>query len=89
MRPISEEFRGRGAAHNVRLHHAGTKQFNHPDVGLLDLAYHTMDVSTQRDRTLALTVYTAEPGSDSEDRIRLLASWAATNASARADPVRT
>lgn len=27
---------------------------------------------------LALTVYSPEPGTDSEDRLRLLASWAAT-----------
>ena len=76
---VSEEFRTRWATHNVRLHHAGSKQFNHPDVGCMDLAYHTMDISAQRDRTLSLTVYTAEPGSPSEDRLRLLASWAATH----------
>jgi hypothetical protein len=29
-----------------------------------------------------MTVYTAEPGTDSEDRLRLLASWAATHATA-------
>ena len=79
---LSEEFRGRWAAHNVRLHHAGSKRFNHPHVGGMDLTYHSMDVSAQRDRTLVLTIYTAEPGSSSEDRLRLLASWAATHATA-------
>jgi len=79
---VSEEFRTRWATHDVRLHTAGSKQFNHPDVGCIDLAYHTMDISAHRDRSLALTVYTAEPGSGSEDRIRLLASWAATHAPA-------
>lgn len=79
---ISEEFRSRWATHNVRHHYAGAKQFNHPDVGCVDLAYHTMDISAQRDRTLVMTVYTAEPGTDSEDRLRLLASWAATQAPA-------
>lgn len=29
---------------------------------------------------LTLTIYTAEPGSASEERLRLLASWAATQA---------
>jgi transcriptional regulator with XRE-family HTH domain len=76
---VSEEFRTRWATHNVRLHHAGSKQFNHPDVGCMDLAYQTMDISEHRDRTLAMTVYTAEPGSPSEDRLKLLASWAATH----------
>lgn len=28
---------------------------------------------------LALTIYTAEPGSASAERVQLLASWAATN----------
>lgn len=76
---VSEEFRRRWATHNVRLHHGGRKQFNHPDVGLIDLAYLTVDVSAHRDRGLALTIYTAEPGTDSEDRLKLLASWAATH----------
>jgi len=76
---VSEEFRTRWASHNVRLHHSGRKQFNHPDVGVLELAYQTMDVSAHRDRALALTVYSPEPGTDSEDRLKLLASWAATH----------
>ena len=81
---VSDEFRTRWAAHNVRLHRGGKKQFNHPDVGCVDLSYHTMDISAHRDRALALTVYTAEPGTDSEDRLRLLASWAATQATTHA-----
>jgi transcriptional regulator with XRE-family HTH domain len=75
---LSSEFRTRWASHNVRLHHAGTKEFVHPDVGHMELAYHTMDISAHRDRTLVTTIYTAEPGTDSEDRLKLLASWAAT-----------
>ena len=82
---VSDEFRTRWAAHNVRLHHGGRKQFNHPDVGYIDLAYHTMDVSAHRDRALALTIYSPEPGTDSEDRIKLLASWAATQTVADAE----
>jgi transcriptional regulator with XRE-family HTH domain len=76
---LSEEFRTRWATHNVRLHYAGAKEFIHPDVGRMELAYHSMDVSAQRDRTLVTTIYTAEPGTDSEDRLKLLASWAATH----------
>ncbi|WP_457205080.1 helix-turn-helix transcriptional regulator [Nocardioides sp. P5_C9_2] len=77
---LSEEFRTRWATHNVRLHHAGAKEFNHPDVGPMELAYHSMDVSARRDRTLVTTIYTAEPGTDSADRLKLLAIWAATHA---------
>lgn len=79
---LSEEFRTRWATHNVRLHHAGAKEFNHPEVGRMELAYHTMDISAHRDRTLVTTIYTAEPGTDSEDRLKLLASWAASRAHA-------
>lgn len=75
---LSEEFRTRWAAHEVRLHNAGNKQFIHPDVGVLDLVYHSMDVSADGSSTLVMTVYTAEPGTDSADRLKLLASWAAT-----------
>jgi transcriptional regulator with XRE-family HTH domain len=75
---LSEEFRSRWASHNVRIHHAGAKQFNHPEVGLLDLVYHSLDLAADDDWVLDLTVYVAEPGTGSEDRLKLLASWAAT-----------
>jgi hypothetical protein len=77
---VSEEFRTRWAAHNVRIHHNGAKQFRHPVVGTLDLGYHTLDLPTEDHRGLRLTIYTAEPGTPSEDALKLLASWAATNA---------
>jgi hypothetical protein len=69
--------RPRWAAHNVRLHRADTKQFHHPIVGGLDLTFDAMDLSAQPG--LTLTAYSAEPGSASEDGLRLLASWSATN----------
>jgi len=75
---LSEEFRIRWAAHNVRIHHSGSKQFNHPEVGPLDLVYHSVDLAADDAGPLALTIYTAEPGSASEERFRLLASWAAS-----------
>ena len=75
---LSEEFRARWASHNVRIHHAGAKQFNHPEVGLLDLVYHSLDLAADDDWVLDLTIYVAEPGTGSEDRLKLLASWAAT-----------
>ena len=76
---LSEEFRARWAAHNVRIHHAGMKQFNHPEVGPLDLVYHSLDLAADVDWVLDLTIYSAEPGTPSEDRLKLLASWAATH----------
>jgi transcriptional regulator with XRE-family HTH domain len=74
----SEEFRARWAAHQVRLHHDGVKQFAHPVVGGIEVAYDSLDLPS--DPGLVLVVYTAEPSSPSEDALRLLASWAATEA---------
>jgi len=73
---LSEEFRTRWAAHDVRLHQRGTKTFHHPVVGRLELAFDAMDLPA--DPGLTLTAYSAEPGSSSEDGLRLLASWAVT-----------
>jgi hypothetical protein len=73
----SEEFRTLWAAHNVRQHYTGLKHLHHPVVGDLHLMYEAMDVSA--DAGLSLLIYTAEPGSASEDALRLLANWASTN----------
>ncbi|WP_211882458.1 helix-turn-helix transcriptional regulator [Pseudarthrobacter albicanus] len=72
----SEEFRTRWAAHNVRRHYSGTKSFRHPVVGLLELNYQAMELEDDPGHTL--TVYPAIPGSPSDEALRLLASWAAT-----------
>ena len=73
----SDEFRALWAAHDVRLHRSGRKQFRHPAVGLLDLMFEAMAI--EADEGLTLTVYTAEPGTPSRDGLKLLASWAATS----------
>jgi transcriptional regulator with XRE-family HTH domain len=72
----SEAFRTRWAAHDVRFHHAGVKRLHHPVVGDLTLNYQTMQLTAGTGLTMA--VYTAEPGSPSQDALNLLASWAAT-----------
>ena len=72
----SEEFRVRWASHDVRHHGAGTKRFRHPVVGELTLAYEGLDMAAEPG--LTLTIYTAEPGSASAERLGLLGSWAAT-----------
>ena len=71
----SETFRRLWADHNVRTHGAGTKRFHHPVVGELTLAYEELAITAEPG--LVLLVYTAEPGSPSAERLRLLASWAA------------
>ncbi|MEJ3749048.1 helix-turn-helix transcriptional regulator [Actinomycetes bacterium KLBMP 9797] len=73
----SDDFRRRWGAHNVRTHGTGVKHFHHHVVGDLTLAYESMDLRAEPD--LTITIYTAEPASSTEDALRLLASWAATN----------
>ncbi|MEW2384727.1 helix-turn-helix transcriptional regulator [Micromonospora sp. NPDC047707] len=72
----SEHFRSRWAAHHVRFHRTGTKRLHHSVVGDLALSFEAMDLSS--DPGLVLLAYTAEAGSTSEDGLRMLASWAAT-----------
>ena len=72
----SDVFRRLWAAHDVRTHGSGTKRFNHPIVGELVFAYEELAIT--HDPGLVLLVYTAEPGSPSQERLRLLAAWAKT-----------
>lgn len=72
----SAEFGTRWASHNVRFHRTGFKDIHHPVVGDLHLSFEAMDLPA--DPGLSLVVYSAEPGSASEDGLKLLASWAAT-----------
>ena len=75
---LSAEFSTLWAAHHVRTHHRGAKALHHPDVGIVELTYQHLDLRMPAHTVHALTVYTAEPGSPSEEKIRLLASWSAT-----------
>jgi MmyB-like transcription regulator ligand binding domain len=72
----SEAFRTRWAAHNVRFHNTGVKHLNHPVVGELQLSYNRLDLAA--DPGLAIFTYSAEPGSRSDEALKLLGSWAAT-----------
>ena len=83
----SETFRRLWADHNVRTHGAGTKRFHHPVVGELTLAYEEFAITAEPG--LVLLVYTAEPGSPSAERLRLLASWAAPAEPYLNDPTTT
>lgn len=50
----------------------------------MTLAYEGMNMEAEPG--LTFTVYTAEPGSKSEEAMRLLASWAASEAAEAAQP---
>jgi transcriptional regulator with XRE-family HTH domain len=69
----SEEFATRWASQNVRFHRSGLKDIHHPIVGDLHLSFEVMDLPA--DPGLSLVIYSAEPGSASQDALYLLASW--------------
>ncbi|MET8515811.1 hypothetical protein [Streptomyces sp. NPDC005077] len=56
----------------------GSKRYHHPLVGDLTLGFEAFMPMGDRDQTLGL--YTVEPGSPSENALRMLAGWIADNA---------
>lgn len=72
----SEVFRTLWADHDVRFHDTGVKRLRHPVVGDLHLTFESMQLAA--DPGLTMSVYSAEPGSRSEEALNLLASWTAT-----------
>lgn len=66
----SEEFKTRWAAHHVRAHRSGVKRLRHPVVGELTLRYEGLEIPNSGG--LILFGYIAEPGSASEDALKLL-----------------
>src|ERR1700722_13953877 len=72
----SENFRTWWAAHNVRFHPPALTRFRPPVVGDLTLTYEALDLAA--DSGLRISAYTAEPGTPSDDALKVLASWAAT-----------
>ncbi|WP_327072772.1 helix-turn-helix transcriptional regulator [Kitasatospora purpeofusca] len=71
----SQEFRQWWAEHPVRDKTSGRKVFRHPLVGRMELVYDTLRSADDPDQ--ALVTYTADPGSPSEDALRMLISWEA------------
>ncbi|MFI6353744.1 transcriptional regulator [Streptomyces sp. NPDC050743] len=72
--------------HRVAARTVGTKTLNHPVVGELVLDWDTLTANTDPDQHL--TVWTAEPGSPTHERLRILASWAADQSLSAAQPTR-
>jgi transcriptional regulator with XRE-family HTH domain len=79
----SDEFRVGWAAHNVKFHRTGAKTLHHPIVGDLTLDYEALDLPG--DAGQRILVYSAEPGSPSQQALDLLASWSTTPTSLHAD----
>jgi transcriptional regulator with XRE-family HTH domain len=68
----SAEFRRWWARHDVKEKTHGTKRLRHPIVGELTVSYETLALPGDGDQMLV--TYTAEPGSESDTALRLLAS---------------
>jgi transcriptional regulator with XRE-family HTH domain len=67
------DFRQWWAEHDVFRHVHGSKRMHHPIVGDLTLDYEALTVTDDPEQFLSL--HTVEPGSPSEQAMRLLASW--------------
>ncbi|MCG7202272.1 helix-turn-helix domain-containing protein [Streptomyces arenae] len=74
----SDVFRMMWGSHDVHVYNEGIKRFRHPALGEVELVHEALALPAPRDAGLSLTVYSADPGTPSEDALRLLASWAAT-----------
>ncbi|MFA3878622.1 helix-turn-helix domain-containing protein [Streptomyces sp. MMCC 100] len=74
-----EDFRRWWGAHHVAVRGMGTKVFRHPVAGDLTLDWDTLTSASNPDQQLV--TWTAEPGSPSQDGLRFLSSWAASDAS--------
>ncbi|TMR26908.1 helix-turn-helix transcriptional regulator [Actinomadura geliboluensis] len=71
----SPEFRNWWAEHDVEVPCRGPKRFRHPVVGDLTLQVESLQL---HDGERWIYAYAAEPGSPSEEALRLLGTWAAT-----------
>ncbi len=65
------------ARHEVGARPPAVKRFLHPEVGRLDLSCQTL---LDPDHSHRLLVYTAQPGSESAEKLRLLAVIGAASA---------
>lgn len=75
----SHDFTRLWSSHEVRTRHEGLKRLRHPVVGDIELTYQSAELADPNRAARNLNLYTAEPGTPHEDRLKLLASWAATS----------
>ncbi len=71
----STAFRDRWALHDVLVPSCGVRRIHHPVLGDLELPFETTPLASDPGQTLL--IYTAEPGTPSDDAVKMLASWSA------------
>ncbi|MCE7010820.1 helix-turn-helix transcriptional regulator [Kibdelosporangium philippinense] len=74
----SDDFRTKWATHDVKRKTHDSVRLQHPLVGELTVRYETFTLPGDQDQ--ALSIYHPEPGSASQEALRLLASWGADTA---------
>ncbi|GAA4993392.1 helix-turn-helix transcriptional regulator [Actinopolymorpha pittospori] len=71
----SDLFARQWARHDVRLHRTARKRLGNRVVGEIELTGDALELPGDKLTTVA---YSAEPGSQAEDQLKLLATWSAT-----------
>ncbi|GGP65547.1 helix-turn-helix transcriptional regulator [Saccharothrix coeruleofusca] len=79
----SEEFRAVWGEHEIGVHYNDVKRYVHPEVGVLELTCQTL---LDPDQSHILLVYTAAPGSETHEKLRLLSVIGPQHAAARTPP---
>ncbi|MFD9741700.1 helix-turn-helix transcriptional regulator [Umezawaea sp. NPDC059074] len=77
----SEEFARYWADYRVFRHTHGSKRFYHEAVGVMAINYETLVPPT--DPGMSLILYTADTGSPSEEKLKILSSWGAVDRASR------
>lgn len=72
----SDRFRTLWATHNVREHRTGVKRMNHPVVGDMTLFFEGLQITNAPG--LLMLPYSAQSGSESSEKLQLLATWSAS-----------
>jgi transcriptional regulator with XRE-family HTH domain len=71
----SDGFAARWSRHDVRLHRTARKRLGNRVVGEIELTGDAFDLAGDG---LTMIAYSAAPGSQAEDQLKLLATWSAT-----------
>ncbi|MFC8427567.1 helix-turn-helix transcriptional regulator [Streptomyces sp. NPDC057253] len=83
----SAEFAAMWADYRLAEHQHGVKRFYHEAVGDMRLNWQTLHLPDSHGQTII--IYSADTGSPSEEKLRLLASWTANDAAAPPGRTRT